>query len=101
MKILYPLFAVGLTLNAYWTKRIHGSMGMSFMRLLSVTDNKTDELKNVFVAFDPIRWNALSGCLLALVVVIGVVKSKAYSLWVRLAIGILWCLVLLLCLSPD
>jgi hypothetical protein len=55
MRILYPIFAIGLTLNAYWTKRIHGSMGMSFMGLLSVTDHETNELKNMFLAFETIR----------------------------------------------
>lgn len=101
MKILYPIFAVGLTLNAFWAKRIHGAMGMSFMHLLGVTEHETNELKNMFLTFETIRWNALAGCLLALVMVVFIVSSSTYRWWVKVPVAFLWCVVFILCLSPD
>ena len=101
MRILWPIFAVALTVDAYWAKRIHSSMGMAYMRLLSVTEHKTDELKQVFVTFETVRWNALITCVLALAVITFVVRSKVYPMWIKLVLSIFWCVVFIYCLSPD
>jgi hypothetical protein len=101
MKLVYPILAVLMTSNAFWAKQIHSSLGVTYMRLLMVTSDKTDPLKQIFLTFDTIRWNALIGCAIALALIVSIVTDPSYKRWIKWGLGLFWLLVFMFCLIPD
>jgi hypothetical protein len=101
MRTIYPILAVLITCNAFWAKRIHNTLGVSFARLLNVTDPNTSAVKEMFMNFDIIRWNALAGCAIALVLIVLIARDKAHSRWIKWMLGLFWVLTCLFCLLPN
>src|SRR6266487_3461262 len=85
-----PLITIFFLVNVVWMKWIENSSTRSYGRFLNSISPDGNGLPYYTPNLDSLRWIILANCAAALVCLLVMWRTKAFSRWITGGLGLLW-----------